>query len=139
MILLDTNVISELMRAEPDTRFANWLQSLGDEALCTSAVSISEVIYGLERLPDGKRKQSLWDRFEAFMGPESGFPIFAFDEAAAILAGRFRHQREQAGLHAHFADMMIAGIADANGLSIATRNVKDFEGLGVDLINPWEG
>ena len=138
MILLDTNVISELMRGSPEPRVASWLQALQSEPISTSVITLSEITYGLEKLPDGRRKQSLWDRFDTFIGPESGFTILPFDEAAAILSGRFRQQREAAGLHGHVEDMMIAGVAFANEASIATRNVKDFEGLGVTLINPWE-
>lgn len=137
MILLDTNVISELMRPAPNERVAEWLKSLGPTSLCTSAITISEIVYGLERLPDGQRRQSLWDRFQAFIGPDSGLPILPLDEAGAIFAGQFRYKREAAGSHAHTADMMIAGIASANDAALATRNVKDFAGLGLEIINPW--
>lgn len=137
MILLDTNVISELMRPAPDERVAEWMQSLGSEPLCTSAITISEIVYGLERLPDGQRKQGLWDRFQVFVGPDSDLPILAFDESAAIFTGEFRNVREVLGAHAHTSDMMIAGIAAANEATLATRNTKDFEKLPITKIDPW--
>lgn len=137
MILLDTNVISELMRAAPDDAVGNWLTHLGDIPLATTAITVSEIAYGLERLADGKRKRDLWEKFETFIGDGGGLTIFPFDEEAALICGQFRVVRENTGQHAHASDMMIAGIAGALGASLATRNVKDFSGLPIQIIDPW--
>jgi len=139
MILLDTNVISELMRPSPDPGVARWLQSLGDEPLATTVITVSEIVYGLERLEDGRRKQGLQERFEAFIAPGSGLAVLMLDAESARLAGMFRARRESSGQHAHPSDMFIAGIAGAQDIALATRNTKDFSGLGLQLVNPWEG
>ena len=139
MILLDTNVISELMRPEPDPVVAQWLLTFDDEPLGTTVITVSEIIYGLERLENGRRKQGLQERFEAFIAPGSGLSILALDPESARLAGMFRARRESGGQHAHPSDMFIAGIAGANSMELATRNTRDFSGLGLHLVNPWEG
>lgn len=139
MTLLDTNVISELMRPAPDPAVAQWLHSLGDEPLSTTVITVSEIVYGLERLEIGRRKQDLQTRFEDFLAPDSGLAILTLDPESARLAGIFRAARESGGQHAHPSDMFIAGIAGANGIVLATRNTRDFSGLGLQLVNPWEG
>ena len=137
MILLDTNVISELMRPAPDQRVRAWLDDLGSSALATSAVTITEIVFGLNRLPDGKRRSALIDRFDALvLGPPS-LPILPLDEASGRFAGEFRALRERLGLGSSPSDMMIAGIAMANGARFATRNTADFSGLPIDLLDPW--
>ncbi len=139
MILLDTNIISELMRPAPAETVAQWMSRLGDEPLATTAITVSEIAYGLDRLADGQRKQTLWQRFQEFIAPEGGLPILPFDEDAALVGGQYRALRECQGVHAHPSDMMIAGIAGSVGAQLATRNVKDFSGLPISLINPWDG
>ena len=138
MILLDTNIISELMRPKPDAMVQHWLEALGDEPLAISVITISEIVFGLERLDNGRRKQDLQARFEAFVAPDSGLAIFPLDEDSARLAGTFRALRVSVGQHGHPSDMFIAGIAGANGASLATRNTKDFNGLPIELLDPWQ-
>jgi predicted nucleic acid-binding protein len=135
MIVLDTNVVSELMKPAPHDAVRRWLSGLGDSTLATTAVTVSEIVYGLARLPDGQRRITLEARFEAYM--EAGFVILPLDDAAARAAGAFRAMREAAGLGARAADMMIAGIAAAANASLATRNIKDFAGLPVRVADPW--
>lgn len=137
MIILDTNVVSELMKPTPDAGVRKWLRGLGEDALATTSICLSEIVYGLSRLPHGQRRASLFDKLEAFVGPQSGLPILVFDDVAARECGRLRAIRDEIGKSAAPSDMMIAGIASAMGASIATRNVRDFEGLGLNLINPW--
>lgn len=139
MILLDTNIISELMRPEPAPVVEQWLQSVGDRPVGTTTITISEIAYGLDRLPTGQRKQSLWNQFDMLTGMESGLPIFAFEHEAALLCGLYRAKRENSGAHAHASDMMIAGIAGMNEATLATRNSKDFSGLPIEIVNPWNG
>ena len=138
MIILDTNIISELMRPVPDRLIGTWLSRLGDIAMATTTITISEIVYGLERLPAGRRKQALLQNFQSLIDPEDGLAIHALDSEAAYLCGRYRAERENRGEHAHPSDMMIAGIAGVHGASLATRNTKDFSGLPIRIINPFE-
>jgi toxin FitB len=134
MILLDTNILSELMKPRADERMRDWLLSLGDERLATTAICIAEIEYGLHRLPEGKRREDLRARFAQL---SSALNILPLDETAATQAGRFRAQRESLGLAATASDMMIAGIAAASGAVLATRNTRDFAQLPLTLIDPW--
>lgn len=138
MIILDTNVLSELIRPVPAPEVKNWLlERTDDEPLATTAITIMEIEYGLARLPEGSRRKDLEDRFAALTGKQFEFAVLPFDEKAARLAGKLRAKRETAGLHAHSADMMIAAIALIEGAALATRNIKDFTETDVGLINPW--
>ena len=137
MILLDTNVVSELMRPTPDPKVGFWLGELGAAPLATSAVTIAEVVFGLARLPEGKRRLDFMERFDALVFGPPALPVRGLDEQAGRLAGEFRALRESLGLGSFPSDMMIAGIAMANGASLATRNVDHFAGLPISVINPW--
>ncbi|MEO0442911.1 MAG: type II toxin-antitoxin system VapC family toxin [Pseudomonadota bacterium] len=137
MIILDTNILSELMRPQPAAEVQNWLTQAADDVLVTTAITVSEIEYGLSRLPAGKRNNELIARFAALTGAVVDFAVLPFDDAAARRAGQLRGHRESKGLSAQSADMMIAGIAAINSARIATRNIKDFSETGVDLINPW--
>lgn len=136
-MLLDTNVVSELMRPTPDAKVRAWLGGLGATPLATSAVTIAEIVFGLARLPEGKRRSDLMERFDALiLGPPT-LPVLDLDAQAGRLAGEFRALRESMGLGSSPSDMMIAGVAMANGASLATRNVDDFSGLPISVVNPW--
>ena len=137
MILLDTNVVSELMRTVPDPKVHAWLSGSGATPLATSAVTISEIVFGLARLPDGKRRSELMERFDALICGPPALPVLGLNEQAGRLAGEFRALRESLGLGSSPSDMMIAGIAMANGASLATRNVADFAGLPISVADPW--
>lgn len=134
MIVLDTNVVSELMKAAPDAAVRDWLSRLGDRLLATTAVTISEIEFGLRRLPAGGRRQALSVNFETLVGALAVFPL---DEPAARETGRFRALRQAAGQASQPSDMMIAGIASTAAAALATRNMRDFEGLPLELIDPW--
>ena len=137
MILLDTNVVSELMRPAPDTKVRTWLDGLGATPVSTNAVTVAEVVFGLSRLPDGKHRSDLIEGFDALILGPPALPVPGLDEQAGRLAGEFRALRESLGLGPSPSDMMIAAIAAANGASLATRNVDDFSGLPISVINPW--
>lgn len=137
MILLDTNVVSELMRAAPDRAVQNWLSQLRDMPLVTSAITVAEISYGLARLPSGKRRDALEAQFAALVGADAALPVIGLDEIAAREAGRFRALREAAGLGASPSDMMIAGLAATLGAGVATRNVAAFSALPIQAIDPW--
>ena len=137
MILLDTNVVSELMRPAPNPKVRAWLGGLGATPLSTTAVTLAEVVFGLARLPEGKRRSDLIERFNALISGPPALPVLGLDEQAGRLAGEFRALRESLGLGSSPSDMMIAAISAANGGSLATRNVADFAGLPISVINPW--
>jgi predicted nucleic acid-binding protein len=134
MIVLDTNIVSELMKAMPDEAVRRWLLELEDTELTTTAVTVAEIEFGLRRLPDGRRREDLTFRFDAFI---SALAVLHLDDVAARETGRLRALREALGLSAQPSDMMIAGIALAVGAGFATRNIKDFAGLPIDLFDPW--
>lgn len=139
MIVLDTNILSELIRLAPAKEVKNWLlHEIEGEALVTTVITVSEIEYGLSRLPDGRRRKELEERFAALIGTHFDFAVLPLGEEAARLAGRLRSRREKLGLNAHSADMMIAAIAVLASATLATRNVKDFTETGIDIINPWD-
>ena len=137
MIVLDTNVLSELMRPAPAPEVKHWLRACGDERLVTTAITVSEIEYGLARLPVGKRRRDLEDRFGALTGPRFDFAVLPLEEQSARLSGRLRQLREAQGQSASAADMMIAAICKLQDAALATRNVKDFKDIGLALIDPW--
>jgi predicted nucleic acid-binding protein len=138
MILVDTNVISELMKAAPNPAVVAYLDGLAPDAVFTAAICEAEIRYGLARMPRGRRRDELIARVVTFF--ETGFPdqVLRFDRACAALYGDIRHVREAAGKPIAVEDAMIAATARAYGMQvIATRNTRDFLDCGVTLINPW--
>ncbi len=138
MILLDTNVISELMKEQPDPQVKQWIGPQKPQDLALTAIAIAEITRGLSRLSKGNRRHTLEQNFSAFVHDAFGERIFPFDEDAAMLYGGSSATREQAGMKADPVDLMIASIAKCHNPSIATRNIKDSTGCGITLINPWE-
>ena len=138
MILLDTNVVSEVMKARPVETVLAWLNSQESEKLYVSAITIGEITYGLRILPDGKRRSELRERFEQFIGRGFDQRVLAYDESAARLYGELMGDRKELGRPSSVPDGQIAAIARCNSLAVATRNVPDFENCGIDLVNPFE-
>ncbi|WP_298332519.1 PIN domain-containing protein [Asticcacaulis sp.] len=134
MVILDTNVVSELMKPQPHPSVGEWLSRIGETRLATTSVTVAEITYGLERLPDGARKAELK---RAFLTLLEVLGAVSLDESAAFKAGQFRAFRDATGRPSTASDMMIAGIAAAAGAQLATRNVKDFEGLPIIISDPW--
>jgi toxin FitB len=138
MIVLDTNVVSELMRPQINPVVQAWFAGLGSVSLATTPVTVAEITFGIHRLPAGARRGELERRFAQFVGAGGGISVVSLDEAAGNLAGRFQALRRGKGLSASTADMLIAGVAASHTASLATRNIKDFEGLPLPIINPWD-
>lgn len=137
MIVLDTNVISEMFRPQPEPRVLAWLESLTDDVAITS-ITLAELIAGVRRLPEGRRKTDLAAAIHAAIQPyRDTRSLLAFDEDAAAEYAEVFVSRERAGLPISMADAQIAAICRANRAVCATRNVKDFEATGVDVANPW--
>ena len=135
MIVADTNVISELMRAVPEPAVVNWVHGIADNLFVTT-ITIAETEYGIERLPDGRRKNTLrsdaHDVLESFADQ-----VLPFDFRAAVHFGDLFAARERAGRPIAPFDAQIAAICRANRATLATRNIKDFEHIGIDLVDPW--
>ncbi len=139
MIVLDTNVISEPMRAEPDGAVLNWLNEQVDRALFTTSVTVLELRFGVEKLPEGKRKTNLWDVLDFTLSRLIGQRILPFDTAAAIECARIAALAEANGTPIGQADAQIAAIARTHKFAIATRDAAPFQQAGLTVINPWEG
>ena len=136
MILLDTNVISALMQREVDRVVVAWLDSQPPESVWTTSITVLEIRLGLEILASGRRRQSLEEAFQRMIEEDFEGRVVPFDEIAAQSAARFAARR-RAGRTIEIRDVQIAGIAAARKATIATRNVRHFEGLGPELIDPW--
>ena len=139
MILLDTNVISELVRAEPNPAVLAYIDGLAPESLFTASVCEAEIRYGLARMAVGRRREELIARIDRFF--EKGFSdqVLPFDRLCATAYGEIRQEREAAGKPITVEDAMIAATAVADGMAgLATRNIKDFVACGVTLIDPWQ-
>lgn len=136
MIALDTNVVSELMRPSPSTRVLAWLRGQVDGELYTTAITLAEILYGLERLPDGRRKQLLRTTSDEVFG---GFAeqVLAFDARAALRYAAIVSGRDRMGRPIDGFDAQIAAICREHHATLATRNGVDFEHTGVDVIDPW--
>jgi len=137
VIVLDTNVVSELMRQEPSAQVQEWFDKQQLTNLAISSISIGEIQRGLHRLPEGKRRRGLIASFEKFMAEAFSGCILPYDEYSANVFGLLAAERERAGFNTDPVDLMIAAIAHGHHAAIATRNVRDFEGCGVTVINPW--
>lgn len=136
MILVDTNVLSELTRPTPDPRVVAWLE-VNEPALALPTIALAELRYGIARLPDGRRRSGLLHFWHATCAQFRG-RIFSFDERAAERYGDVAAGAERAGRRLNIQDGQIAAIALVHGMSVATRNVGHFEAAGVAIMNPWE-
>jgi toxin FitB len=138
MVILDTNLVSELMKPAPSTAVIAWMSCQALHDLFTTSITEAEVLYGVERLPKGKRRDELMRQAEAEFAEDYAGRVLAFDERAAREFARIVAERRMRGRPIPFADAQIAAIARANHATLATRNTQDFEGCGVSVVNPWE-
>ncbi|MDX2054650.1 MAG: type II toxin-antitoxin system VapC family toxin [Polyangiaceae bacterium] len=137
MLLLDTNVLSEAMRSAPSEKVLAWLDRHGANGLFLSTITVAEIAYGLGCLPDGNRQKVLEFRFLRLMSEGFAHRILPFDEACAQAYGGITGLRKRQGRPMSVLDGQIAAVAIANGYALATRNIKDFESCGLDLVNPF--
>jgi predicted nucleic acid-binding protein len=137
MIVLDTNVVSELIRPRPDPKVLAWItaRSLGD--LYTSAVTRGEMMYGICVLPDGHRREQLLRVVQAIFNEDLAGRVLPYDEAAADAHARIAAQRRSIGKPGSQADMMIAGVVASRDAVLATRNGRDFSDCGIEVLDPW--
>lgn len=136
MIILDTNVLSALMRQTPDKNVIVWLDKQPRTSVWTTSVTILEVRFGLQIMSLGKRRSLLIQAFEAVLD-KIGHRVAPFDAAAAQQAGDLMASRQKKGRPGELRDTMIAGIVLAHHATLATRNTTHFEDVSVPVINPW--
>jgi toxin FitB len=137
MIILDTNVLSELMRANPDENVLAWLDSQHSQDLYTTAITVAELLYGVARLAHGKRKTALRGAIESMLEGELAGKILPFDGNSARQYAMLVAECESHGRPISSADAQIAAVCHAHDTMLATRNGKDFETTGVRIIDPW--
>ena len=133
--LIDTNVVSELTKASPDSGVVAFLSE--QDNLWLSPVVLHELEFGLQSLPRGRRRDGLQQVLSDFI-TEFEDRILPLERIEAVWAARLRVEAHLAGRVLHLGDALIAGTAKAHGLSVATRNVSDFDGLDVNVTNPWQ-
>jgi len=137
MILLDTNIISEAIRPAPDAGVALWLSQRPETDLFICAVTEAELRLAIQILPIGRRREALAKLIEDILSKDFGGRILPFDSRAATAYATISAARRLAGRPISMADAQIAAVARSRDAAIATRNVGDFEGCGVAVINPW--
>ncbi|RJS91151.1 type II toxin-antitoxin system VapC family toxin [Salinisphaera sp. Q1T1-3] len=138
MIVLDTNVLSELMRPAPNPQVVDWLdKSSTNTAVAVTAITVAEILYGVERLPEGQRKTKLAQHAAAMFDEDFAGRILTFDGQAATIYAERVAACETAGSPCSMADAQIGAICLRASATLATRHTRDFEALGVMLIDPW--
>lgn len=137
MIVLDTNVISELFRPEPDPKVVAWVGRLSGEDLFTTAVTQGELLFGLYSMTNGRRKADLLQKLTQLFEQELAGHVLAYDGEAADAHAQIAAARRAQGRPTGMPDAMIAGITRSRGATLATRNTRDFEGCGIELVDPW--
>lgn len=138
MIVLDTNVLSELTRQAPTPGVMSWLDSLSAADVATTAITAAEMLYGVARLPGGPRKTELAAAVGGLLSDDFRGRVLAFDEPAARRYADIVTARERVGRPIGAADAQIAAICQATNAALATRNTDDFTSTGIELINPWK-
>lgn len=137
MIILDTNVLSALMRQETDAAVVTWLDAQPPESIWTTAITVFEIRFGLEILAEGRKRTALEEAFASALSEDFDGRVIAFDQVAADAAAVIAARQRKAGRPVEIRDVQIAGITAARKATLATRNTRHFEGTGIALIDPW--
>jgi len=137
MIVLDTNVLSALMRREADQTVVTWLDLQPSESVWTTSVTVFEIRFGLELLAPSRRKRQLEDAFSRAVDEDFQGRILPFDHEAASEAARLAAERRAVGRSVDFRDIEIAGIVSARRATLATRNARHFQDLRIKVVDPW--
>lgn len=137
MILLDTNVVSELMLAKPDLRVIRWLDRQPQSSIWTTSITVFEIRCGLQTMPAGKRQTGLAAFFDRWLHEVIQHRVAPFDDAAAQYAAGLFAERLKTGRPGELRDTMIAGIVLASQATLSTRNVKHFDEIAESVVNPW--
>ena len=137
MIILDTNVLSELMKAAPAASVSEWVATQPASRLFITAITQAEILYGIGLLPKGQRRDSIATAAQAMFNEDFSDRILAFNSDAATAYAGIAVVRRNKGRPISQFDAQIAAIARSTGATLATRNIGDFEGCEIELINPW--
>jgi predicted nucleic acid-binding protein len=137
VIVLDTNVVSELMRTDPDRQVIAWVDRLVSSDTYLTAVTAAELHHGVALLPDGRRRTRLARKVQDLIREDFAQRILAFDVIAAVHYGDIAAHRSGRGRPISHADAQIASVCRSHGATIATRNVADFDDTGLSIVNPW--
>jgi predicted nucleic acid-binding protein len=137
VIVLDTNVLSALMRPVPDRAVALWIDSVPRETIWITSITMFEVRVGLDVMPAGRRRRGLEEAFLHLVDEELERRILEFDAQAAVASAALASRRQQRGRPIDLRDTLIAGIAVARAATLATRNGRHFADLDVPVVNPW--
>jgi predicted nucleic acid-binding protein len=138
VIVLDTNVLSALMKTAPDPAVVQWLDRQPAESMWITSITVFEIRTGIDLLAKGRRRSQLDEMFSDLLAYDLEGRVQAFDQSAAEAAGTIAAARQRQGRPVEFRDVQIAGIAASRHATVATRNVRHFEGTGVELLNPWD-
>ncbi len=137
MLILDTNVVSELMRDAPNQGVIEWLDVQPRQAVWITAITVMELHHGVQSLAPGRRKSALQVALDRLTADKIEDRVAVFDDAAAKVTAIIAAERRRLGRQGELRDTMIAGIAAASGAALATRNTRHFDDLAITLINPW--
>ncbi|EAP99315.1 plasmid stability protein StbB [Janibacter sp. HTCC2649] len=137
MIVLDTNVVSETMRADPDGRVAEWMDTVPWRQTHITVITVGELLQGAFQLPDGRRRDALEAEIDAALMTFDG-RVLDVDARTAPYFATIRASRRRAGRPIGISDAWIAAVCRRHDVPLLTRNVTDFEGTGIAVINPWE-
>jgi len=137
VIVLDTNVLSETLKAKPDGRVLEWLEAQPRPSIFATTVTRGELFYGVRLLPDGQRKTSLLAAIQCIFDEDLAGQVLSFDNGSADIYAEIAATRRAAGKPISQFDAMIAATTRSRGACLATRNVKDFSDCGIELIDPW--
>jgi len=138
VIILDTNVLSALMRTNPEAAVVAWLDRQPADSVWLSSVTVFETRFGLALLPKGRRRSALEGAFDRVLAEDLANRVLDFDSMAAAAAAELAADRQKTGRPVDLRDTLIAGIALARRATIATRSTQHFEGLDVPVVNPWD-
>jgi predicted nucleic acid-binding protein len=138
MFLLDTNVLSDMMRPDPTSAVAAWVVRQDTDELWTASICKAEILAGIAVMPDGRRRQLLETAARAMFDQDFEGRVLAFDSEAAEAYGHVFAVNRRAGKAPGAADLMIASIALSRDARVVTRNVAHFQASGIDVINPWD-
>ena len=138
MIILDTNVLSAVMQAQPDPAVVSWLDSVAAESVWITSVTLFEVRFGLALLPKGKRRSLLEALFKDVFENDLESRVLLFDQSSAECAAQLAAERQCSGRTVDMRDTFIAGIALARKATLVTRKVRHFNDLNIRVINPWQ-
>jgi toxin FitB len=139
VIVLDTNVLSALMRRDVDPVVVAWLDDQPAESIWTTAVTVFEIRFGLEILADGRRRRQLEEAFDRALEDDFEGRVLGFEQSAALEAASIAARRRQAGQPIEIRDAQIGGIVAARRATLATRDTRHFRDLGIAMVDPWAG